>query len=176
MKKIAFLLFSFTLLTSWVKLDGDLAEKANAKIKAIYIYNFTKYIEWPKNYKEGKFVIGILGNNPSLYDELYKMGEVKMVGTQKIEIKNLISIDLVTQCHMVFILPNNSDQLKEIMQKLKDKSSLIITEKPGMTKQGAGINFVVTENKQKIELNKANIEKYKLKIASTLVDMAIAIN
>ena len=39
----------------------DQAEEANAKIKAIYIYNFTKYIEWPDSYKEGSFVIGFIG-------------------------------------------------------------------------------------------------------------------
>lgn len=176
MKKLAIIFFSITILTSWVKSDYDSSERANAKIKTIYIYNFTKYIEWPKSYKEGKFVIGILGNNPSLYDELYQMAQSKTVGTQKIEIKNITSIELVTECHIIYILSSNSEQLKDVLQTLKGKSSLIITDKPGMAKQGAAINFVVSENKQKIELNKTNIEKYKLKVASTLENMAIPVN
>ncbi len=170
------MLFSIIFLTSWLSPDYDPSEKANAKIKTIYIYNFTKYIEWPNAYKEGKFVIGVLGNNSSLYDELNKMAESKMVGTQKIEIRNLTNIDLAAECHIIYVLTPNSDQLKDIIQKLKGKCGLIITDKPGMAKQGAGINFVVLDNKQKIELNKTNIEKYKLKVASTLIDMAITIN
>ena len=39
------------------------------------------------------------------------------------------------------------------------KNTLIITEKPGLAKQGSGINFVIENNKQKFEMNKTNIEK-----------------
>jgi len=176
MKKLAPILLCFALFVSWVDDDMDKAERANAKIKAIYMYNFTKYIEWPKSYKEGKFVMGVMGTNNYLFDELTKMAISKMVGTQKIEIKSLSSAEQAANCHIVFLLNSHSDKIKEVNNAIKNKSVLVITDKPGMAKQGAGINFVVIDNKQKIELNKINIEKNKLKVASTLIDMAITVN
>lgn len=172
MKKLLFILFSFVLLTSaTVVMPGD-SEEANARIKSIYIYNFTKYIEWPENYKDGTFVIGFLGNNSALFTELTKMAQSKKVGNQAIEIRNISSIDDNTQFNILFILSDNSGQLTEVITKTKGKSTLIVTEKPGLAEKGSAINFIVEDNKQKIELNKANIEKYKLKVASTLVSMS----
>lgn len=175
MKKILFILVSVLLLSSWMVKAPDQSEEANAKIKAIYIYNFTKYIEWPDNYKEGNFVIGVLGTNLALVNELNKMASSKTVGTQKFEIKNVAAASDCAKCHIVYILSDNSAQLSDVIGKVKGKSALIVTDKSGLATKGAGINFFVDDNKQKIELNRSNIEKYKLKVASTLVNMAVEV-
>lgn len=176
MRKLILILSSFLLFTSAnTVLPGD-GEETNAKIKAIYIYNFTKYIEWPDSYKEGSFVIGFIGNNSALLSELSKMANVKKAGNQNIEIRNISTLDDNTKYNIVFLLSDNSSQLGEVVSKAKGKSTLIVTEKPGLAEKGAGINFIVEENKQKIELNKANIEKYKLKVAEGLVKMSKQIN
>ena len=176
MKKLVVILFSFLFFTSFEVVLPDQAEETTAKIQSIYIYNFTKYIEWPDNYKEGNFVIGFLGSNTSLLNELSKMSLSKKVGNQSIEIRNITTVDDATKFNIIYVLSDNSTQLTEVVNKVKTKSTLIITDKPGLAKQGAGINFVVVENKQKIELNKSNIEKHKLKVASTLVQMAVSVN
>lgn len=175
MKKIIFILFSFLLFTSSVPVITDQAEEANAKIKAIYIYNFTKYIEWPTDYKEGNFVIGVLGSSSALLNELSKMANSKTVGSQKFEIRSISSCSATDKYNIIYVLSDNSSQITDVINKMKGKSTLIVTDKPGLAKQGAGINFFIGDNKQKIELNRANIEKYKLKVASTLVEMAVAV-
>lgn len=176
MKKLLFILISLTLFTSSRVVTPDDSEEANARIKAIYIYNFTKYIEWPDGYREGSFVIGFIGNNSALLSELSKMANSKKVGSQSIEIRNISALDDNTKFNIIFVLPENSAQLSEVISKTKGKSTLIITEKPGLAEKGSAINFIVEDNKQKIELNKANIEKYKLKVANSLVQMAKQVN
>lgn len=178
MKKQILIFLSIVFCTSWVadkpdKAGSSAAEEANAKIKAIYIYNFTKYIEWPDSYKNGNFVIGVIGNNIALINELNKMATSKTVGSQKLEIKNIASPDVT--CHIIYLLSDNSSQLTDVIEKNKSKCTLIITDKAGLAAKGAGINFVIQENKQKIELNKSNIERYKLKVASSLVELAIQV-
>jgi hypothetical protein len=176
MKRIAFvLLFSIVVLSSWTGADIEKSEEANAKIKAIYIYNFTKYIEWPSRYREGNFVVGVLGNNTPLINELTKMAASKMVGTQKFEIKRITSTAESANCHLVYIPSDNSSQLTDVVGKLQGKSALIVTDKTGMANRGAGINFFIDGNKQKIELNRSNIEKYQLKVAATLVEMSVQV-
>jgi hypothetical protein len=174
MKKLSYIFFYFLLCTSWIVDKPSASEDANAKIKAIYIYNFTKYIEWPDSYKQGNFVVGVMGNNVSLLNELNKMADNKTVGTQHLEIKSITSPDAAS-CHILYVLSDYSSQLNEVIEKMKSKSTLIITDKAGLAAKGAGINFVVQENKQKIELNKANIERYKLKVATSLVELAIQV-
>jgi len=174
MKKIlSIFLLPVILLGLRAMIAPDQGEEANAKIKAIYIYNFTKYIEWPEDYKQGNFVVGILGNNTLLVNELKKMAESKTVGTQKFDIRTLTNPSEAADCHIVYIMNENSAQLTDVLGKVKNKSALVVTDKSGLVTKGAAISFVIVENKQKIELNKGNIEKYKLKVADQLVSMAV---
>jgi hypothetical protein len=146
----------------------------NAKVKSVFVYNFTKYIEWPKNYKEGSFVIGVLGNSP-VVPELSQMASSKKVGTQPLEIKVFLSVSAITKCHILYVSEDMAGSLKDVINKVKGSSTLIVTEKAGMARQGSAINFIVQENKQKFELNKANAEKYSLSVSSNLTTFAIVV-
>lgn len=147
----------------------------NAKIKAVFIYNFTKYIEWPENYKTGEFTIGILGENQSLYNELNKMSKVKKVANQTFSIRNYSDIGDVSNPHILYIPADSTEALSKAVNKLKGKSTLIVTEKPGMAEKGSAINFVIVGNRQKFELNKNTAEKHNLKVASTLEKLAVLV-
>ena len=72
------------------------------KLQAAFIYNFAKYVEWPMSYKRGNFVIGVIGNQ-KLENELKKIARVKMVGTQKIEIIHVTSLDDIYDVHLLFV-------------------------------------------------------------------------
>ena len=45
------------------------AKAQDEKFKALFMYNFTKYIEWPQSKQTGDFVIGVVGGSP-IIDEL----------------------------------------------------------------------------------------------------------
>ena len=147
-----------------------------AKIKAVFIYNFTKYIEWPKEYQSGEFTIGILGDYEALYEQLMKLSKQVKVSEQAFSIKNIENTESLNSPHILYIPDDSTDQLSEALAKLQGKSTLVITEKPGLAKKGAGINFVVQGNKQKFELNKSNIESRDLKVASVLEKLAVLVN
>lgn len=168
-KSILFIL----LLSLWIVHTSNVDSKdANAKIKAVFVYNFTKYIEWPESYKQGDFKIGIVGNDQALLTELKKMAQIQKAGLQSISVQNTSSVNEINQCHIVYIVSDKSDELSKAVEKVKNTSTLIVTEKPGLIDKGAGINFVTTDNKQKFELNKNNITKYNLEVSSKLLPFA----
>ncbi len=148
----------------------------NAKIKAVYLYNFTRYFEWPTNLKSGNFVIQVVGKNEALITELNNLASKKKVGSQSIEIKHSLSFDSKINSNMVFLLPESSKLLKEITGKLKGKGTLIVSENGSGTKQGASINFVVVDNKQKFEYSKNNAVKSGLKTSEDFQTLAIVVD
>lgn len=172
MKKLLIILLASVCVSAGVVQRDD----TNAKIKAVFLYNFTKYIEWPASYKSGNFIIGVYGNNPTLNAELIKMSSTKSVGSQKFEIRSVSSMAEVSKCHILFVNPDQAASFNEILGKLKGKSTLLVTEKNGLAKQGAAINFVVQDNKQKFELNKSSAEKHNLKVSTNLLSLAIVID
>lgn len=148
----------------------------NAKIKAVFLYNFTRYFEWPSAKKTGNFVIHVVGKNEALMKELTKMAESKTVGNQKMEVINTPAFDPKAKPHMLFLLPDVSKSLPDATAKLKGKGALIIAENAGAAKGGAAINFVVIENKQKFEYSKNSAVKAGLKTSEDFKALAIAID
>ena len=146
----------------------------NSKMKAIFIMNFTKLIEWPKAYREGDFVVGVVGESP-LYTELIKMAKTKRVANQSLQIKKFKTANDVGDCHILYVSKNKSQDITSVLSKVKSNSTLVITEKEGFVDKGAGINFIVKNNRQKFELNKKNVEKYKLKVSSNLEALAFTV-
>lgn len=147
----------------------------NAKMKAVFLYNFTRYIEWPEEYKQGNFVIGLLGET-AITEELTKVAATKKAVNQTIEIKKFNSIKDVSECHMLYVSSGNSGDLASAIQKTKGRSTLVITEQEGYAAQGAGISFKVVENRQKFEINKANIQNRKMIVGSALLSLAIVVD
>jgi hypothetical protein len=136
--------------------------------------NFTKLIEWPKSYREGNFVVGVVGESP-LFSELSKMAKTKKVANQSLQIKKFNTTKDIAKCHILYVSRNQSEEISSVLKKVKSNSTLIITEKQGLVDKGAGINFIIKNNRQKFELNKKNVEKYKLKVSSNLEALAFTV-
>ncbi|PCJ26183.1 MAG: hypothetical protein COA97_06455 [Flavobacteriales bacterium] len=168
MKKVVLILITLLFLSSGFKVTGV---DTNSKMKAIFIMNFTKLIEWPKSYREGNFVVGVVGESP-LYIELTKMSKTKRVANQSLQIKKFRSTKDIVKCHILYVSLDKSDDMALVLKKVKSNSTLIITERKGLMDKGAGINFIIKNNRQKFELNKKNVEKYKLKVSSNLEALA----
>lgn len=150
------------------------AQQTDYKYHAIFIYNFTKYLQWP-NAGSSEFVIGILGNS-DIQPELEKMAQNKMVGSQKIVVKKFSSHGEVSNCQMLFVPQNHNKHLSEIMDKAKKSNTLVITESPGMAAKGSHINFIIKDNRWRFELNKKATDDTSIKIAQELVKLSIPID
>jgi hypothetical protein len=172
MKKLLVIVLGIFMLSASYQPKDDV----NAKFKAIYLYNFAKYIEWPDAYKDGNFVIAVYGSYNTLLTELNKMASTKTAGTQKFEIKPVTSLDAAAKYQILFVSKENMGQFSDVIAKLKGRGTLLVTEKDGMAKKGSAINFVVVDNKQKFELNKTNAEKHYLKVSKNLESLAILVN
>jgi hypothetical protein len=142
--------------------------------KALFMYNFTKDIGWPASYSQGDFVIGILGNSP-IKAELEKIAAKKTVGGQKIVVKEFSSPSAIAKCHMLYIPENKSGSLNEVLAKIGNAPTVIVTDKPGLARQGAGINYVKVNGKQKFEINSSKLAERGLKVTSFLTSLGIVV-
>ncbi len=141
------------------------------KAQTLFIYNFSRLIEWPVSYRTGPFVIGVVGSVEITSElDLYTKG--KKVGTQDITIIRYKSVKEITNCHILFVPFDKTKQMPEILGMLSDKSTLIITEKDGALETGSAINFIITGDKLKFELKAENAVKLGIKFSSKLQEMS----
>jgi hypothetical protein len=136
------------------------------------MYNFTKYLEWPESYRQGDFIITVLGES-ALINELKIIAEKKKVGFQPIIIQKITSLDQINKCHIIYIPESKTSQINEIKNKLSSSSTVIIADNPGSIAKGAGINYVVNSGKQVFEISKSNLEQHNIKVGADLLTLGI---
>jgi hypothetical protein len=142
------------------------------KAQTLFIYNFSRLIEWPANYRTGPFIIGVLGASEVTIElEVYTKG--KKVGAQDINIIRYKTPQEITTCHILFVPFAKTKQVPEILGILNGKSTLIITEKAGALDEGSAINFVILQDKMKFELKPENAVKFGIKFSSKLQEMSM---
>jgi hypothetical protein len=144
------------------------------KFHSIFIYNFSKYVKWPDGQSSGKFVIGVFGSS-SIKKDLEAMASTKKVNGITIEVKQFDSTAGIDECNILYVSSSESDRMTEIIQATNSKPVLLVTDKPGLAKKGAAINFVEQEGKVKFELNQQNAESRGLKVSGSLSSLAIIV-
>lgn len=168
--KISKIIFGILVMT----VIPFMAKSQDYRIHSVFIYNFTKYIQWPSSDQNGDFVIGVLGNSP-MVASLEKLAAERKIGTRSMVVKKFASVDQITKCHMLFIPEKSSNDLDAAIAKISGQSTLIMTERNGLGMKGSGINFITVDGKQKFELNKAATDKAQLKVSNELTSLAIVI-
>lgn len=149
-----------TLALSYRPPDFD----PNAKLKALFIMNFTRYFEWPEAKKSGDFVIYLIGQNTNLTNELKVLAQKKKVGAQNIIIVNHNKIEKTQMAHMIYFTNELELQpISDAASKLRNKGVLLISEKPEACKSGSCVNFIYLDNKLKFEYSYNNAVKTGLK-------------
>ena len=173
-RTVLFILLWLTGLSQYARAQLRPEETEN-KVHSIFIYNFTKYINWPEEYNKGDFIVGVLGET-GLLVELQKMAKQKSVSNRKIVIKQYQTLNEVDQkCHILFIAATSSGQLSSALRTTKGRPTLIITQKDNLGRAGSPINFISVNGRYKFEINLGALEQHGLKCAQQLKTIAILI-
>jgi len=149
------------------------AQKLDYELVSLYVYNFTKYIEWPEK-GSNEFIVGVYGTSP-ITDMLTKYISTKHVGVRPIVVKVINTPEDANACDILFLPMSQSSRIKPLSDQLKGKPVLIISEKYGLGRKGADITIFLDEDdeeKTKFEINKTSITGCGLNISSNLLRLA----
>ena len=144
-----------------------------ADLKAVFLYNFTKYIDWD-DAANNDFIIGVLGNS-AIERPITEIAKTNTVNNKNIVVKHFIRPEDISGCNILFIPYGTVYPISSILEKT-GKGVLTVSEKPGLGKQGTAFNFVVINDKLKFEANLKAISDAGLKASSQLLKLAIIIN
>jgi hypothetical protein len=165
--------FVFFLMLFIGKTEQAFSQDVDYKSYTLFLYNFMKYIEWPD--KSGDFVIGVVGDS-KVTTELMFLAEKKKVGARNIVVKTISTADDVLLCNMIYVPSAKTSMLKPIMEKIKGKPILVVGEREGLARKGAGISFMVDDDDVlKFDINKSVLDSQSLKIANLLMQLGIIV-
>ncbi len=143
---------------------SSLSKNDEADKKALFIYNFTSYVSWPK-FNADKFLIGIVGNT-GVKGMLENYTKGKSFAKAPIEVQ---SYKAGVNYQMIFVSAAGANDFAKIKKENAGKTVLLITENTLYNKIGGHIGFFVDGDKVNFLVNKEGIEKAGMNVSAKLV-------
>lgn len=171
--RIVFLFFIISILSYPASVFAQTILKED-KIKASYIFNFIRFIQWPEQR---------LGNNTSplnvcvinrsdRFIKAFKPVVGKKVNGHPLTLHKVSDADELSQCHVVYIDKSKQKKIKELINFFDDNKILSISDIETFCKDGGMIGMVNIKGKIKVEINLDAARRAGFHISSNLLEVA----
>jgi hypothetical protein len=163
-----------TLMTAAFILTAQTPSSRAYQVKAAFLFNFSQFVDWPSDAftdTEAPMVIGILGEDP-FGTYLEEIVSNERINGHPLTISHFQDINDIKNCHILFVNVKRTDQLSEILTKLKQRNILTVSDSPSFIKDGGMIRFMTEDNKIRLQINPQAARSAELNISSKLLKLA----
>jgi hypothetical protein len=143
------------------------------EVKAAFLYNFSKFVKWPaaalRNRNE--FTICVIGRDPfgtSL--DMLLAGET--VDGKRVVARRIAGATDTATCEIAFISVSEERRLKETLATLARANTLTVSDIPQFAQRGGMIEFILSGNKVRFDINLTPAERSGLTLGSDLLRVA----
>ena len=181
MKKVGTLIVVISLLTAMAlgcHAEGlESSDSSEYLIKAGFIYNFAKLVEWPATafaQPDSPIVIGILGDDPfgATLDRIVADKKINGRGFAVKRLKWTRDLKDLRDCNILFVSSSEKEHIDSVVDAMKWLPILTIGDAPGFARRGGIMNFTLEDNKIRFEVNVEAAKHADLTISSRLLTLA----
>ncbi len=181
LRRLTILIVALSVSLSWapgaLAQDRDSSDSSEYLIKAGFIFNFAKFVEWPPTtfaQPDSPIVIGILGTDPfgAIIDQIV---QDKKIGGRGFVVKRLkwgADPKDLRECKILFVGASERLHIDELVQIVRGLPILTVGETPGFAEHGGVIRFVLEDNRVRFEVNVEAARQAGLTISSRLLTLA----
>ena len=142
------------------------------RIKAAFVYNFARFVEWPARSHTGSMRIAILGQG-ELGSPLAEAIRGKTANGRTIEVARISAVTEADCCEILVIERSESKHVREIVQALAGRPVLTVCDGASGFRDGVMIAFQLFEEAVRFQINQEAVERAGLKISSQLLKVAL---
>lgn len=144
------------------------------EIKAAFIYNFAKFVQWPSEAfaaSNSPLVIGVLGDDPfgSMLDRTI---EGKYVNSRRLEVQRYREVRDLRACQILYVCSSENKHLAKVLDAVKNWHTLTVGESEMFCQNGGILGFYIENKKVRFEANLEASRKANLSISSKLLKLA----
>jgi hypothetical protein len=147
------------------------AAPSEYQVKAVFLFNFTQFVEWPaQSFADARapFVIGVLGRDPfgSALDEAVR-GET--VNGRALVVERYRSVTELKPCQILFIDRSAGTGVDETLESLEHQGTLTVSDSDGEASSHVIIRFLSAGKKVRLRINVDSARDAGLTISSKLL-------
>jgi hypothetical protein len=155
---------------------AEMGGNKEQQVKAAFLYNFTKFVEWPdQDFGEAgrSIVIGVIGST-AIRDELEKIVRGRKVNGRAITVRLLETIPDAPSVDLLFITADGEARLAGKLDQPALAGVLTVGESKQFATRGGMINFILEGDRVRFVINQGSAERSGLKISAQLLKLAAA--
>ncbi len=157
--------------TSEPVLDAQQVRPTEAQLKAVFLFNFGKYVTWPVLPLEN-FSICVLGRDP-FGASLDAIVSGETLAGKPATVRRIRGAQEASSCQIVFISSSEEAHLQSMIAALaRSGNALTVSDLPHFVQQGGMIQFVEEGNRVRFVVNLAAARRAGLVLSSELLKIA----
>jgi hypothetical protein len=154
---------------------GSSAQVADEyKVKAAFLYNFPKFVEWPPHAFKGPadpIVIGVLGRNP-FRDALTDALAGKTINGRPFQVREIAEASQAAGCQMLFVASSERRRIADLLKENNITGVLTIGETANFVEEGGVVNFLIEGGNVRLQINLEAARRQQLRISAKLLSLA----
>ncbi|MCG8042522.1 MAG: YfiR family protein [Candidatus Thiodiazotropha taylori] len=171
---ISIVVLSLSAVTASAAQDSELE---TALLKTVFIYNFAKFTRWPEDQSKptrDALTLCSVGDD-SITNNLPKLAGRVLRGKpiKSVKISNESELG---ECHVLYIAQSTHNRIQEILQPIKMRPILTISEMQQFSQNGGMIELTQDQEKLRFIINLNTTRSSGLRLSSQLLDLAIIID
>jgi hypothetical protein len=140
------------------------------QVKAAFLVNLAKFVQWPLDAPSGELVIGVIG------DEFFSRALDQLVSGKNIQgrdvvVRRLRWDDDLDPCHIVFVASSEARHLPDILARTPQTGVLTVGESPDFLRDGGLVRFYLERNRMRVQIDGTRAADAGLKISSQLLSL-----
>ena len=135
------------------------------KVKAAYLYNFVRFVEWPNAVSGEPVRIGVVGTE-SITAAMTEALDGKTVGDRPIVVSRVRNVNESSQSNVLYIAGNDADAARRYVALAAQKPVLTVTECDQFLRAGSLVNFYFADDTIRFAVNSDALDRSPLHMSS----------
>ncbi len=143
------------------------------EVKAAYLFNFSKYLEWPSvafASSVAPLTLCVAGRDP--FDGALAAYEHRIVQTRELRVRHGVGLDELPGCHMLFLAESEEPHVQQFLRATARMPIVTASDIEGFVKAGGTIGLVNAGERIQFEVNLAGAQRAGIKVNPQLLRIA----
>jgi hypothetical protein len=165
-RRLLSLLTGFLLMLATTA--GQSQQSTEQQLKAAYLINFLKYVEWPDN--RAKATLCLFGRD--IMSTMLSSYEGRTVAGRELVVRRVNSPDQLGECQILYVPDTEEARFAAVLRWTEGQPILTVSDAEFFARQGGGIALVRDESRLQFDINLDSLHRARLKPASQMLRLA----
>jgi hypothetical protein len=157
-------------------LRAQKSKPTDYQVKAVYLINFARFIEWPDKVgrQHDSFTICVFGPDPFGRTLDITLAGEKIAGRSAVA-KRISTPQDSLDCRILFVSSAETGSLERMVEAASQQGVLTVSDMPQFANRGGMIQFVTDDKRVRFEVNLAAAQRAGLALSSELLKVATVV-